>query len=175
MNDQDRFEYEISREQWEIEHDPAYNKWLDSHAQWWADYDKTLTKQEKDMLISTMKPSKYVKKEDVGDGLIVTIANMTNDNVAMDNQPAEMKWVMHFKEDINPLVMNWTNLQLCAQACGSEDTDDWVGKQIVLWNDPNVSFAGKMTGGVRIRSAQQTAPTAAPARASEDPNDDIPF
>ena len=114
------------------------------------------------MLISTMKPSKYVKKEDVGDGMVVTIGNMTNDNVAMDNQPAEMKWVMHFKEDINPLVMNWTNLQLTAKACGSEDTDNWIGKQVVLYNDANVSFGGKLTGGVRVRPAQQqtgAAPT----------------
>jgi len=36
---EDRFSYEVSREQWEMEHDPAYNKWLDNNAQWWADYD----------------------------------------------------------------------------------------------------------------------------------------
>ena len=133
------------------------------------------------MNINQMKPSKFVKKEDVGDGMIVTIANMTNENVAMDNQPPEMKWVMHFQEALNPLVMNWTNLQLCAQVTGSDDTDDWTGKQIVLFNDPNVSFGGKITGGVRIRSAEQAAPQAAPAKKVDErnppPADDssIPF
>ena len=141
------------------------------------------------MNINDMKPSKYVKKEDVGNGVIVTIDHLTQENVAMDNQEADMKWVMHFKEDIMPLVMNWTNIQLCAQVCGSEDTDNWIGKEIVLWNDPNVSFAGKLTGGVRIRARQQTAPKPAPARsdstqmgqpappieAYEEPNDDLPF
>ena len=132
------------------------------------------------MNINQMKPSKYVKKEDVGAGTLVTIANMTNENVAMDNQPPEMKWVMHFKEAINPLVMNWTNLQLCAQVTGSDDTDDWTGKQVVLWNDPNVSFGGNLTGGVRIRSAEQAAPAAAPARPVDERNpppadSDIPF
>ena len=131
------------------------------------------------MKIGDMKSSKYVKKEDVGDGTIVTIHKMTSENVAMDNQPEEMKWVMNFKEDINPLVMNWTNLQLCARACGSEETDDWLGKQIVLWNDPNVSFGGNLTGGVRIRPVQQAAPVQAAARTVDErnppPDDDIPF
>ena len=127
------------------------------------------------MKIGEMKSSKYVKKEDVGNGLIVTIVKMTNENVAMDNQPVEMKWVMHFREDINPLVLNWTNLQLCAQATGSEETDEWPGKQIVLWNDPNVSFGGNLTGGVRIRPVQQAQPTAAPARADNDERNPPPI
>lgn len=127
------------------------------------------------MKISDMKESKYVKKEDCGEnGIIVTIHSVGNENVAMENEPPEHKYILNFKEDVKPLVMNWTNIQLCAQATGSDDTDNWPGKKIVLYNDPNVSFAGKLTGGIRIRKAQQSTPSAAPVK-SEDPNDDIPF
>ena len=44
---EDRFSYEVSREQWEMEHDPAYNKWLDNNAQWWADYDRAMSRLNK--------------------------------------------------------------------------------------------------------------------------------
>ncbi len=133
------------------------------------------------MQIGTMKESKYVKKEDVGSGVIVTIARIDQANVAMANQPEEMKYILHFREDINPLVLNWTNIQLCAKATGSEETDDWKNRRIVLFNDPNVSFGGQITGGVRIRPAEEESPKAAPARqdyseANPPPADeDVPF
>jgi len=117
--------------------------------------------------IHTLKPSKYIKKEDCEPPILVTIKNISQENLARDNEAAEMKYCLHFAEDYAPLVMNWTNLQLCARACGSEDTDDWPGKQIVLFNDPNVSFGGNMTGGVRIRAKK--------GQESEDPSEGIPF
>lgn len=70
----------------------------------------------------------------------------------MQGQPQEMKWIIHFSE-CKPLVLNSTNGQLIAQALGSPETDDWKGKEIVLYNDPNVSFGGQLTGGVRARAA----------------------
>ena len=166
---EDRFSYEVSREQWEMEHDPAYNKWLDNNAQWWADYDKT----GEDMNINDMKESRYLKKEDVGDGVIATIAGLKQENLAMENQPDEMKWVMSFRENLKPMVMNSTNAQLCAKALNSPETDDWTGKQVILFNDPNVSFGGKLTGGIRIRKNQQAAPV--PAAPATDLSDSIPF
>ena len=36
------------------------------------------------------------------------------------------------------MILNSTNAQLIARAVGSEETEDWPGKQIVLFNDPNV-------------------------------------
>jgi hypothetical protein len=167
---QAQYEYEVMRQLHEIERDPAHVKWLA--------YYETKTRKEQDMKINEMKESKYVKKEEAGNGIVVTIAKVTQENVAMQNQPEELKYILHFQEDIKPLVMNWTNIQLCAQATGTDETDEWAGKQIVLFNDPNVSFGGQITGGVRIRSAQQSAPT--PAKQDFDernppPSDDASF
>ena len=40
------------------------------------------------------------------------------------------------------------NIQLCARACNSDDTDEWTdGRKSVLYADPNVSYAGKLVGG----------------------------
>ena len=104
------------------------------------------------MKIGEMMPSKYLKKEDVGRGALVTIKGLARTNVAMDGEPAENKYVLYFNEFEKPLVLNSTNIHLCAQICGSEDTDDWNGKQLVLYTDPNVSFGGKLIGGLRVRA-----------------------
>jgi len=106
------------------------------------------------MKIGKMKESKYLTKDDVGDGVLVTITKLEQQNVALDNEPEETKWIMHFKEFSKGLVLNWTNIQLTAKATGSEETDDWPSKKIVLYTDENVSFGGKLVGGIRIRAAK---------------------
>ena len=115
------------------------------------------------MRIGEMKESKYIKKEDVGSGKTVTIMRLDQQDVSMENEPESMKWTIYFKEFDKGMVLNWTNMQLIARATGSEETDDWVGKQIELYDDPNVSFGGKLTGGIRVRVPYQgTADTENP-------------
>lgn len=109
------------------------------------------------MNINQLSESKYLKKEDVQPPITVTISGLTNENLAQDGQPPENKYILQFKEAVKPLVLNMTNAQLIAHVCGSEETDDWVGKQITLYNDPSVSFAGKLTGGIRVQVVAQAA------------------
>jgi hypothetical protein len=136
--------------------------------------------------INQMMPSKYLKKEDVPQPALVTIRSFTHDNVAQQGQPEEKKWIMHFNELEQGIVLNSTNLQLAAMALGSEETDEWVGKQVVLFADPNVSFGGKLVGGLRIRGVRRkqpepvapkrnVPPPPAPPDDEYDPDSDIPF
>ena len=129
------------------------------------------------MKISAMMPSSYLKKEDVPTPALVTIKSFTHENLAQDGQPEDKKWVMHFNEFDRGLVMNPTNLQLAAMALASDDTDDWLGKQIVIYTDPNVSFGGKLVGGLRLRAPKRKpAPVPAPPPPAEyDDDSDIPF
>jgi hypothetical protein len=126
-----------------------------------------------------MKESKFLKKEDVGRGALVTITGCVRRNVAAEGAEPEQKWCLTFQELDKPLVLNATNIQLCEQICGSDDTDHWVGKRIVLYVDPNVSYAGKLTGGIRVRKPKPSAaPPPPPAPTVHDePFDDseIPF
>lgn len=124
--------------------------------------------EQTDMKISQMMSGKYFKKEDVDEPTMLTIDRFEEENVAKDNQPEDNKWVMYFRDAEKGLVMNTTNLQLAAIAFGSQDTDDWIGKQIVLYHDPNVSFAGKLVGGVRVRGPKKPKPQK-PAIGSPDP------
>lgn len=138
--------------------------------------------------IHEMLESKFLKKEDVGGGVLYTINAVVQKNVAKEGADPEYKWAMCFVENDKPLVLNSTNIQLCQAIFGSDDTDDWLNKPIVLYTDPNVSFQGKVIGGIRVRKPKPRPATAAPAAAPIAPpppppptvgaevyDDDIPF
>ena len=126
------------------------------------------------MNINDLSQSKYLKKEDCGNGITVTISGLTHENLARDGEPAEMKYILQFKEAVKPLVLNMTNAKLIATVTGSPETDDWVGKQITLWNDPSVTF-GNHQGGIRVLVTPQTMQPAQPAQFDPATGDDVPF
>lgn len=130
--------------------------------------------------IKTMMGSKYLKKEDVQQPVLVTISHTDEQLVSDGDGGKEKKWCLHFNELDKPLILNATNLQLCALACGSEETEEWAGKQVVLYADPNISMGGKLVGGLRLRArkaatAAKPAPKPEPAARFDDMADDIPF
>lgn len=130
-----------------------------------------------------MIESKYLKKEDFDeDGTICTIRDFQKVNVAKEDEKPEMKWTMLFEEYDKGLVMNSTNIQLAEKAFDSDNTDDWIGKTIIVYLDPNVSYAGKITGGLRLKAHRvSSGPKAAPRQPTrrqveEDfGGDDVPF
>lgn len=101
--------------------------------------------------IKDMKSSKFLKRDDVGDGTICTIAGVSQENVSKEGAEIELKWCLHFTNLDKPMVINSTNLQLIAKFLASDNTDDWEGKKIILYDDPSVSFGGKLVGGIRVR------------------------
>ncbi len=122
-----------------------------------------------------MKESKFLRKEDVGKGTLATITGVVRKNVAQEGAEPEHKWCLTFEELDKPFVLNATNIQLCEGICGSDDTDNWVGKRVVLYTDPNVSYGGKLIGGIRVRAPKVGA--VAPRKVAPEPivEDDIPF
>jgi hypothetical protein len=124
---------------------------------------------------SEMRESKFLKKDDVGRGVLATITGCVRHNVAMEGAAPDLKWCLSFQELDKPLVLNSTNIQLCEQVCGSDDTDQWVGKRIVLYTDPNVSYAGKLIGGIRVRAPKPSAAPQPPPEPIHITDDDIPF
>lgn len=143
--------------------------------------------------VSEMIESSYLRKEDIDTDTVVTIRKIGRKNVAPDGQPEELKWCVKFDEFKKLMVLNPTNIQLMAKACGSEDTDDWLDKKVILYVDDNVQFQGKLVGGLRIRRRQPAprtidnsmmddeprpaaqAPAAKPKGTFDDMDDDIPF
>ncbi len=108
--------------------------------------------------VHEMKSSKFLKREDVGEGIICTITGVTQENVAKEGVDPELKWCLHFVNLDKPLVLNSTNMTLIAKFLGSDNTDDWEGRKIILYDDPAVSFGGKLTGGIRVRQYKEHNP-----------------
>jgi len=102
--------------------------------------------------VKDLGESKYVAKEDVGSGKIVTIIGWDKQDVSRDCDPTSIKYILKFNE-CKPLVLNKTNGKMIAKITGSDDFDNWIGKKIVLWNNPDIEFQGETTGGIRVRSA----------------------
>ena len=92
--------------------------------------------------INDLKQSRFLTKEDCGKGILLTIKGWTQENVAMESQPEELKYCLEFDEVEKPLVLNSTRGQIIAEITGSPDLDNWRGHQIVLFVDPNVMMAG---------------------------------
>jgi hypothetical protein len=127
------------------------------------------------MNISQLKESKFLKKEDCGTGILVTIQSVSQENIAKEGAEPEHKWVLHFRETEKPMVLNSTNGQLIAKIIGSDETDDWTGHKIVAYEDPNISFAGKIVGGIRVRAPKNQVKPAPAKPLAEPGEDDVPF
>jgi hypothetical protein len=128
--------------------------------------------------IGEMIESKYLKQSDFPDPLIVTISKIGQVNIAKEGDAPEHKWAVRFKEFNKPMLLNATNIKLLEKACGSDDTDDWIGKEVVVYTDESVSFGGQVVGGLRVRR-QESAPVRKVADAGGKSlaaiDDDIPF
>ena len=60
------------------------------------------------------------------------------------------KMCVHWNTDKLPWLLNKTNIKRL-QAMFGDDTDDWIDKEITLYNDPDVEFMGEVVGGLRVR------------------------
>ena len=119
--------------------------------------------------ISEMASSKFLKKEDVDPAKLVTVRAAKQYDVSLENDPTDMKWALELEETEKPWILNVTNMRLMESITGSDDTDDWIGKKVVLYDDPSIMYAGKVTGGIRVRAPKGQA------QPEPEPEDDIPF
>ena len=113
---------------------------------------------------SEMLPSKYLKGSDVGPGILVKFKSVTKENVGKEDDP-EWKYVALFDGAPKPMVLNKTNIKKLEKAFESDNTDDWTGKECVIYFDPDVEFGGEAVGGLRIRKPKAQTP----------PEKDLPF
>lgn len=142
--------------------------------------------------MSQMFPSKWLAAADLNEqDITLTIQDVQSEIVGQGDE-AESKWVVYFREVSKGLVLNKTNAGSISGALG-DDTDDWIGRQIVLY-PTEVAFGGKMVEAIRVKEkatrqlAQQAikraaggggkpAPAKAAATATEQKadDDDVPF
>ena len=102
---------------------------------------------------SSMSESKFLKKEDLDQerGNLVHIKSFQKQLVEEnDDGTKEYKFTMSVNEYDKPMVLNATNRAILERIYGG-DTEDCIGNPIVMYVDENVSYAGKLVGGIRLR------------------------
>lgn len=96
----------------------------------------------------------YLSSEDFGErigkdaGVILTIADLSEANVAREDQKPEFKLICHF-EDQKPLACNKTNCNMITGLFGTDETKV-IGQKIGLWVNPDVTHKGKTVKGLRL-------------------------
>lgn len=110
--------------------------------------------------------SGFIKGDALRDAPIVRTINGAREHVFDDGTP---QVVVSFRDDDRDLGLNAGNFDAIVEISGQDDTDNWGGTQIELYFDPNVTYMGKRTGGVRIR--KPTGAAKAPAKGPP-PDDD---
>jgi hypothetical protein len=129
--------------------------------------------------VHDLKESRFITQHDVEPPVLVTIKSFEEINVAKPGAEEEFRWCVWFREFDKPMTLNSTNGQILASIIGSEELNDGIGQNIVLYRDPNISFGNKLVGGIRIRAPKKgfKAPELPPQSEQETPPDDsdIPF
>ena len=123
--------------------------------------------------------SSHLKAEELGPGKRVTV---TIDDVRMEKVGDEQKPVLYFVGKDKGLSLNKTNTNAIIDILGSDDSDDWAGKKIVLYTT-KVDYQGKRVLAIRVDEAPKPAKAATAVAAtverSEDDSpveaDEIPF
>ena len=128
------------------------------------------------MKADELSTSDYLVESDVTPPIRVTITEPVPylKNMAKDNQPPNNKTIITLAETKKLFCCNITNFKLIARNTGEQDSDDWVGKQVNLWFNPDIEFGGDIVGGIRVMTPQPQvqAPVAPTAPL---PTDEVPF
>ena len=64
------------------------------------------------------------------------------------------KLCLHWESDHLAWLLNKTNIRRL-QALFGTDTDDWIGKTVTIYHDPDVEYMGNVVGGLRVRTEKK--------------------
>lgn len=125
------------------------------------------------MKASDAFPSKFISAADLqGKEAVVKITHVATDEIG-----GKQKFVCFFAGKQKGLVLNKTNWNTIVKITGAEDSDDWTGQQICLY-ETYVDFQGESVPAVRVKPvAGASTVGAAPKKPApaDDMNDEIPF
>ncbi len=99
------------------------------------------------MRFNDLFPSNYLKKDDVTSPITTHIKAVNMAELDGDHGK-ESKPVISF-QGCKDMVLNKGNGTVLYEAYG--EPENWPGKPVEIFVDPNVMFGGKRTGGLRLR------------------------
>jgi hypothetical protein len=107
------------------------------------------------MKTSELSNAKNFNADLVASPVTLTINGIERVEFERDDGPPERKWVLQFDEDDRGCVLNVTRTT-DIEALHGDDTDDWMGKRIELYQGQTM-MAGKKIGCVSVRAAGKEA------------------
>lgn len=100
-----------------------------------------------------LNPSRYLKAaEFLGADVTYTIGRVQHEEMERDDNTSENKGIIFFRDEKKGWVMNVVNAKSLAAMFGTE-TDNWVGKRVTLYPDPNVQAFGEKVTAIRVRGS----------------------
>lgn len=121
------------------------------------------------MKISEAYPSKYLTAEDLnGKSVAVKIEAVNLEEIGKGSDK-DSKLVIDFVGKEKALVCNKTNAKTISKVLGSEESDDWIGKSIII-EPREVEFQGNMVWSIRVslRRPGSASPASAPLVPADD-------
>lgn len=119
--------------------------------------------------------SKYLRGSELEGELELIIRDVRM--VQIDPNDDAPKVVVFFN-DGSPLILNSGNWNIIEDMYG-DDSDEWTGKKIRVWFNPDVEFQGKRVGGIRVRTQaempQGWSKSKLVEKAADVPDSQIPF
>jgi len=91
----------------------------------------------------------YLSAQDVSEPLFLHFEKFEETKFEDSDRP---KCIAHFRHEPKSLVMNSTNLNRMIAHFGTDETDDWIGKPVILYVDKEVPMGGKLVEGLRLRA-----------------------
>lgn len=130
------------------------------------------------MKIGEAFPSKYLKASDIEElgEPVLTIKSVRMEEVGQGAEK-DSKPLLMFKELEKGFIANLTNCKTITKVLGTDDTDEWIGKKIIL-KAMEVEFKGDMVMSIRVSLRKPAAPTPvkkAPAQEEEEAPIEEPF
>ena len=113
---------------------------------------------------------RFLSKDDIPgewhrNGLILTVSHFDEENVAREDQKAQVKPIMYFEGDVKPMVLNKGNNKLTLKWWASDA--EAKGSKVLVYVNPTVTDQNdKVVGGLRLGT---------PDEKTAEPSDDIPF
>ena len=88
---------------------------------------------------------------DPGQDLIVTIKSVANEVVTGTDGKKETCSVMHFMENVKPMVLNSTNSKTITKLLKTPYIEQWAGKKIQIYIEYGIKAFGDIVDALRIR------------------------
>ena len=86
-----------------------------------------------------------------GQDLIVTIKCVANEVVTGTDGKKETCSVMHFVENVKPLVLNATNSKTITKLLKTPYIEQWTGRKIQLYVEYGIKAFGDIVDAIRVR------------------------